>query len=90
MVLDHLGPDPQPDSDSSFRLENESQRRDVLITQDQANLSTFITFENIRMHALPLARDDIPEVDNGVFAICVPISLAVNLIADWKHRGGCL
>ena len=88
LVLDDLGPDPEPDPDGAIRIEKESQRRSVLTicNRDEDNLSKTITFEGIRMHALPLARDDIPNIDNRVFTIRVSLSIAVNFIVDLKHR----
>ena len=64
------------------------RRQDVLIihTRDEDGLSKPMNFEDIRMHALPLAREDIPQADNGVFAIRVSISTAVKFITDLKDR----
>ena len=88
LILDRPGPESEPESDGWVRLERESQRQNVLIirTRDEDGLSKPIDFEDIRMHALPLAREDIPQADDGVFAIRVSISTAVKFITDLKHR----
>ena len=55
---DRPGPDAEHESDGWIRLEKESQRQNILIirTRDEDGLSKPINFEDIRMHALPLAR----------------------------------
>ena len=88
LILDRTDPESERESDGWVRLEKESQRQNVLIirTRDEDGLSKPISFEDIRMHALPLAREDIPQDDNGVFVIRVSISTAVKFITDLKHR----
>ena len=88
LILDRPGPDSEPESDGSIRLEKESQRQNVLIirTRDEDGLSRPINIEDVRMHALPLAREDIPQAGNGSSAIRVSISTAVKFITDLKDR----
>ena len=76
------------DSDGWIRPEKESQRQHVVIvrTGDEDSLSEPVNFASIRTHALPLAREDIPEADNGVFAIRVSIATAVKFICHLIRR----
>ena len=58
----------------------------MIRTRDEDSVSKPINFEDIRMHALPLAREDIPQADNRAFAVRVSMSTAVKSITDLKHR----
>lgn len=88
LVLDQLAPYKEPDSDGLTRLDQESQRQSVMMvrTGDEDGLSASVSFENIREHALPLAREDARLNDDGRSAIRVSLATAVKFIADLERR----
>ena len=71
---------------SSASRTNSRDKRLDRPQRKEHNLTEHITFEIIPVHALLLAWKNVSQAYNGVSVIRVPLPVAVELIADLKHR----
>ena len=87
-VAHQLGTSLQRDSEGFFTIEQKSPRQNVLIVRTwvEDRLSKPLSFESMVIHTLPLAGDDIPEADDGVFAMRISLPVTVKFIADLEHE----
>ena len=87
VLLDEEISPPVFKEDGTVSLDDEVQRRTAVLvpTGFDQGLSGVLNFDSIRSNALPLARDDIREIDNSN-VIRVSLKTAVHFIADLQQR----